>query len=336
MVLDPSYFVEQLQPLLRVEHQQDMPNQLGDLAELALWVLRIVLQVHLLHFVPPSDSPQRDWERLPGEVHGVRPERVDLVSAAGPGSAPPRLLSRYRPAERRAGTRPVMLIHGYGASGSTFAHKSIPANLVHSLLEAGRDVWVLELRTSIGFAGRPRAYWSFDEVAEADIPDALRTVQAAYATPDDAAPVQVDVVAHCIGAAMFSVAVLRSPDLHASIGAVVLSQVGPLLRATAFNRFRGYVAGYLQQFIGTDEFDTRPASTACSRPFPTPTTTARPSACARRRASRPCGTGPTPSSARPCGCTTSARTRSVRSIRFMASSSCAAWPRSAATPARRC
>jgi len=265
MVLDPSYFVEQLQPLLRVEHQQDMPNQLGDLAELALWVLRIVLQVHLLHFVPPPDSPQNDLERLPGEVYGVRPERVELVSAGGPGSTPPRLLSRYRPAERRAGTRPVMLIHGYGASGSTFAHKSIPGNLVQSLLEAGREVWVLELRTSIGFTGRPRAYWSFDEVAEADIPDALRTVQAAYTTPDDAAPVQVDVVAHCIGAAMFSVAVLRSPSLHASIGAVVLSQVGPLLRATAFNRFRGYVAGYLQQFIGTDEFDTRPTLTRMKR-----------------------------------------------------------------------
>jgi len=265
MVLDPSYFVEQLQPLLRVEHQQDIPNQLGDLAELALWVLRIVLQVHLLHFVPPPDSPQRDWERLPGEVHGVWPERVELATAGGPGSAPPRLLSRYRPRVRRAGSRPVMLIHGYGASGSTFAHKSIPGNLVHSLLEAGREVWVLELRTSIGFAGRPRAYWSFDDVAEADIPDALRTVQAAYATPDDAAPVQVDVVAHCIGAAMFSVAVLRTPGLHASLGAVVLSQVGPLLRATAFNRFRGYVAGYLQQFIGTDEFDTRPTLTRMKR-----------------------------------------------------------------------
>ncbi|SDH73333.1 alkaline phosphatase D family protein [Variovorax sp. OV700] len=265
LVLDPSYFVEQLQPLLRVEHQQDMPNQLGDLAELALWVLRIVLQVHLLHFVPPPDSPQNDLERLPGEVLGVWPERIDLVSAAGPGSAPPRLLSRYRPPKPRAGTRPVMLIHGYGASGSTFAHKSIPGNLVHSLLAAGREVWVLDLRTSIGFAGRPRGYWSFDEVAEADIPDALHTVQAAYATPDDAAPVQVDVVAHCIGAAMFSVAVLRSPSLHASIGAVVLSQVGPLLRATAFNRFRGYVAGYLQQFIGTDEFDTRPALTPMKR-----------------------------------------------------------------------
>lgn len=265
LVLDPSYFVEQLQPLLRVEHQQDMPNQLGDLAELALWVLRIVLQVHLLHFVPPPDSPQRDWERLPGEVNGVRPEPVELATAAGPSSAPPRLLSRYRPPARRAGTRPVMLIHGYGASGSTFAHRSIPGNLVHSLLAAGREVWVLDLRTSIGFPNRPRPYWSFDEVAETDIPDALRTVQAAYATPDEAAPVQVDVVAHCIGAAMFSVAVLRLPGLHASIGAVVLSQVGPLLRATAFNRFRGYVAGYLQQFIGIDEFDTRPAFTRMKR-----------------------------------------------------------------------
>ncbi|RUR69352.1 hypothetical protein EJP67_20040 [Variovorax guangxiensis] len=265
MVLDPSYFVEKLQPLLRVEHQQDMPNQLGDLAELALWVLRIVLHIHLLHFVPPPDSPKRDWERLPGEVHGIRPEPVELDTAAGPGSAPPRLLSRYRPPARRAGTRPVMLIHGYGASGSTFAHKSIPGNLVHSLLAAGREVWVLDLRTSIGFSCRPRPYWSFDEVAQADIPDALRTVQAAYATPDEAAPVQVDVVAHCIGAAMFSVAVLRLPELHASIGAVVLSQVGPLLRATAFNRFRGYVAGYLQQFIGIDEFDTRPVLTHMKR-----------------------------------------------------------------------
>lgn len=265
LVLDPSYFVEKLQPLLRIEHQQDMPNQLADLAELALWVLRIVLHVHLLHFVPPPDSPQRDWERLPGEVHGVRPEPVALNTSAGPGSAPPRLLSRYRPPLRRAGTRPVMLIHGYGASGSTFAHKSIPGNLVHSLLAAGREVWVLDLRTSIGFPYRPRAYWSFDEVAEADIPDALRTVQAACATPGEAAPVQVDVVAHCIGAAMFSVAVLRLPGLHASIGAVVLSQVGPLLRATAFNRFRGYVAGYLQQFVGIDEFDTRPALTRMKR-----------------------------------------------------------------------
>ncbi|WP_395316843.1 alkaline phosphatase D family protein [Variovorax sp. UC74_104] len=265
MVLDPSYFVEKLQPLLRVEHQQDMPNQLGDLAELALWVLRIVLHVHLLDFVPPPDSPRRDWERLPGEVFGVRPEPVELDAAAGPGSAPPRLLSRYRPPVRRAGTRPVMLIHGYGASGSTFAHRSIPGNLVHSLLAAGREVWVLDLRTSIGFSNRPRPYWSFDEVAETDIPDALRTVQAAYAMPDEAEPVQIDVVAHCIGAAMFSVAVLRLPGLHASIGAVVLSQVGPLLRATAFNRFRGYVAGYLQQFIGVDEFDTRPALTHMKR-----------------------------------------------------------------------
>jgi len=265
MVLDPSYFVEQLQPLLRVEHQQDMPNQLGDLAELALWVLRMVLQIHLLSFVPPPDSPLHDWERLPGEVNGVQPEPVDIAAVAGTPGTPPRLLSRYRPPVRRAGTRPVMLIHGYGASGSTFAHRSIPGNLVHTLLEAGREVWVLDLRTSIGFPGRPRAYWSFDEVAEADIPDALRTVQAAYPMPAGAAPVQVDVVAHCIGAAMFSAAVLRLPGLHASIGAVVLSQVGPLLRATAFNRFRGYVAGYLQQFIGVDEFDTRPALTPMKR-----------------------------------------------------------------------
>ncbi|MDM0057750.1 alpha/beta fold hydrolase [Variovorax fucosicus] len=271
LVLDPSYFVEKLQPLLRIEQQEDQPNQLGDLIELALWVLRVVLQIHLLDFLPPPDQNKRVDQRLPGAVGAVEPVRFPVEPAAAAAAAavadarPPvqRLLSRYRPPLRRTGTRPVLLIHGYGASGSTFAHESIPGNLVAALLDAGRDVWVLDLRTSIGFTG-PRRYWSFDEVAMADIPDAIETLRRAYADSGDG---KVDVVAHCIGAAMFSVAVLRSPDLHERIGAVVLSQVGPLLRATGFNRFRGFVASYLQQYIGVEQFDTRPAGLSPSMSF---------------------------------------------------------------------
>ncbi|MGJ7496447.1 alpha/beta fold hydrolase [Variovorax sp. RT4R15] len=265
LVLDPSYFVEKLQPLLRVERQEDQPNQLGDLIELALWVLRTVLQIHLLDFLPPLDQSKRVDQRLPGAVGAVVPDRLPVEPAAAAYAGPPaqRLLSRYRPPSRRAGTRPVLLIHGYGASGSTFAHESIPGNLVAALLGAGREVWVLDLRTSIGFTG-PRRYWSFDEVAMADIPDAIETLRRAYADSGDG---KVDVVAHCIGAAMFSVAVLRSPDLHQRIGAVVLSQVGPLVRATGFNRFRGFVASYLQQYIGVEQFDTRPAGLGASMSF---------------------------------------------------------------------
>lgn len=260
LALDPSYFVEKMVPLLQVERQQDQPNQLGDLAELALWVLRVVLRIHLLNFLPPADDFNKSQQRLPGTVAGVEPEVIDVQPAlpGHPGlkNLPRRLLSRYRRGDAKARARPVLLIHGFGAGGSTFAHPSIDPNLVGTLLAAGREVWVLDLRTSIGLD--QRVYWSFDEVAMGDIPQAVEQVLALSQPPDG----KLDVVAHCIGAAMLSVAVLRSPELHRKIGALVLSQVGPLLRASAFNRFRAFIAGYLQQFVGALQFDTRPADSS--------------------------------------------------------------------------
>jgi hypothetical protein len=150
----------------------------------------------------------------------------------------------------------VLLIHGYGASGTTFTHPSIPVSLTQFLVGHGREAWVLDLRTSIGNEpddpDQPRdGPWPFDAVAGEDIPLALETVAVA------AAGRPVDVVAHCIGAAMFSVAALDRPQMRRHLGAVVLSQVGPLLRMSPANRLRGFIASYLEQFIGAEEFDVR-------------------------------------------------------------------------------
>ena len=267
LALDPAYFVERSAPLLSVEAQQDQPNALADLAELGLWVLRIVLRIHLLGFLPPTDATHGSASRLPGPLAGVEPEKIEVAIDERAGTAEPFgsrhaparfLLSRYAPTSPARGTRPVLLIHGYGAGGSTFAHPSIGVNLVQALLAAGRETWVLDLRTSIGL--EQRRYWSFDEVATQDIAAAFAEMlkRMGRSDGDGDGTARIDVVAHCVGAAMFSVAVLSSPDLHRHVGAVVLSQVGPLLRMTAFNRFRGYVSSYLRQFIGTDQFDSKP------------------------------------------------------------------------------
>ncbi len=254
--VDPSFFVEQIQPLLAVESQQDMPNQLGDLVELGLWLLRVVLYIHGPDFLPPFAAHATKSMRLPGVVGGVAPEYVPMAERDNAASGPQRRLVRYASPAPRPGLRPVLLIHGFGASGSTFTHPAIGTNnLAGALLDAGREVWVIDLRTSIGFTPRPGdPFHSFDEVAATDIPDALHTV--ARATRARGSDGRVDVVAHCIGAAMFSVGVLRSPDLHLSIGAVVLSQVGLLPRASALNRLRAFVASYLQKYLQVERFDT--------------------------------------------------------------------------------
>jgi cholesterol oxidase len=240
-------------PLLTVLRQSSAPDALADLAALALYLLRIQLRHKFEGLVPHDDYDDaliaaNLGERLPGVLDGQAPE----VLRVGPHGA---RLSRYAPTGD-AGGRPVLLIHGYGASGSSFAHPAIGINLVRFLLREGREAWVLDLRTSIGNEpddpAQPRGGpWTFDEVAHEDIPAALAIVAAQTRAE------RVDVIAHCIGAAMFTVAALDDKQMHTQVGAVVLSQVAPLLRMSPMNRLRGYLASYLEAWIGSEEFDVR-------------------------------------------------------------------------------
>lgn len=246
LALDLGDLASRREMLLRVMEQRDQPTAIADLLGLALFIGRIVLATHLLHFLPPDDGPDHSNERLPGRLAGLTLCREPLANADGA------MLTRYRSATARDGLAPVMLIHGLSAAGSTFAHPSIPHNLVSYLaLEKGRDVWVLELRSSAALEPR-RGPFRFEEVALGDIPVAVQRIVELTAAA------KVDVVAHCIGSAMFCMAVLQDDHLHEKIGRVVLSQVGPLLRLSPFNRLRGFLASFLQQFLGVDSFDVRP------------------------------------------------------------------------------
>ena len=253
LTLDTDFLVEEDAPLLRVVGQQDQPTALLDVAGLGACLARVMLNIHLWTFRKPDPPRARTPQRLPGTVAGLPdPQVTDVAVDQLPDGTPVYArLTRYQ----RAGTTlpAVLLIHGYSTSGTSFSHPKVNPNLAAYLWERGRDVWVLDLRTSSGmpFATRP---WSFEDVALADIPAAIDHV--CRATGQE----QLDVMAHCMGAAMTGMAVLAQLKpgarfnrerelLPLRIRRLVLSQVGPLVVFTQANVFRAYLMSYVRNLL---------------------------------------------------------------------------------------
>jgi choline dehydrogenase-like flavoprotein/pimeloyl-ACP methyl ester carboxylesterase len=255
--LDLEDLAQRRDPLLRIKRLSSMPDALDDLAALALYVLRRTSFQLLMSIRKALRLPKAEHHlarRWPGRVDGVEPEirrlcsgaRVARYARAGNGNSAP-------------GLPPVLLIHGLGTSGASFTDESLPDGLAATLLKASREVWVLDVRSSVGneYARHGLEYqealrWTVDGIARADLPAAVDVVhEAAGGRP-------IDVVAHCMGAVMFCLAALGGDEMKGKLRAVVLSQVGPLIRFSPFNRLRGYIASYLQQFLRVETFDTYP------------------------------------------------------------------------------
>jgi pimeloyl-ACP methyl ester carboxylesterase len=172
-------------------------------------------------------------------------------------------LTRYRPRHclEPGDAPPVAMIHGYSASGTTFAHHAVRPNLAGHFSGLRRDVWILDLRTSSGMP-TARQPWKFEDAALADLPAAFDHIRRATGSE------RIDVIAHCVGAAMFSMAVLAPPApgepfyaereaLPRWIRKAVLSQVGPAIEMTAANIFRAYAMSYLRHFLPFADYDFR-------------------------------------------------------------------------------
>ncbi len=216
LCLDLADLARQGQPLLRLVGQQDQPSALADLAALAAYLARILVRGHLWSFRLPDPPLPRLPQRLPGAVPGAPPPQVQELVVAwlpppdgpvpGPGQGGPTpvhiRLTRYRPADADASRPPVLMIHGYSASGTTFAHPSVRPGLVpHLCGEHRRDVWLLDLRSSCGMPAATHD-WAFEDMGCEDIPLAVHHVCQATGAE------QVDVVAHCMGAAMLFMGLL--------------------------------------------------------------------------------------------------------------------------------
>lgn len=272
LALNPRYLARQAVPLFRVVQQQDHVAALADLLSFVLYAMRVVLQVHALSFRKPDVPSSRPAERLPGYLPGLPPPQIDWLAVGKPGDAPVHIrLARYHDALKlqakgASGARPVVLIHGYSASGTTFAHPAVPHGLVQTLCSLGRDVWVLDLRSSAGMP-TARGQWAFEKMAQYDIPIAIEHVLAVTQAK------KVDVVAHCMGSAMLGMALLAFMDrhrhrdakentLHQKIGRLVMSQVGPVMVLSPANVLRAYLMRYVRQYLPLQDYEFSPKSQA--------------------------------------------------------------------------
>lgn len=269
--LDCRFIVKQGVPLLRIIRQENQVVALAEFASFALCWLRMLASIHLWSFRAPDRPAPREPRLLPGPIAGLPPPRhVELPLEDGNSPIPAFVrLTRYA----NPGCPPVALVHGYSASGSTFTHEAIPQPLARHLWNSGRDVWVLDLRTSAGMP-TARQPWHFEDAAFADLPRALAHIR-------EVTQQRVGVFAHCIGAVMLGMALLTDPKdisrfeqaaddrptpkrwtaelaaLQDNIDRIVLSQKGPVLVYCDDNVLRAYFMRLLRRLVFPDDYQFR-------------------------------------------------------------------------------
>lgn len=280
LTVDGRFMARQALPLARIVQQENQVHALAELASFVLYFARLILSIHLWSFRAPDTMPLRTRNLLPGPIGAVLPEVTEIELDPPLQGMPVRVrLSRYRPdpAIQRS-LPPLVLIHGYSASGSTFTHESIPVPMAKYFRDRGRDIWVLDLRTSPAMDSAVLP-WNFEDAALADIPVAIAHILKSSGSK------QVDVFAHCIGAVMLSMALLTDVGdgrqmnqinavegaggvqarryrrelvaLKGSIRKIVLSQKGPALVYSDGNVLRGYLMRYLRSLVLPQNYQFR-------------------------------------------------------------------------------
>jgi len=254
-------------PLLRIVKQQNQVDALTDLISLAMYLARLLLHIHIWTFRKPDAPKPRIVDRLPGAIEGLPPPTIEWLALQPPRKRlEVRLrLTRYAAATPARPVRPVLLIHGYSASGTTFAHPSVRPGLAEYLHGKGHDVWIVDLRTSAGLPETAKMGWAFEDAAYADIPLAVDHILRKTGSP------KLDIVAHCMGAAMTWMALLgpgpmppardcyrkQRKALPLRVRKLVASQVGPVNIFSPDNTLRAYVMRYIKLFTPLTDYRFR-------------------------------------------------------------------------------
>lgn len=253
VTLQPEFLAKEGIPLLHVVKQDNSVNTLLDLMSLGGYVARMLLSIHSLTFRLPDTYRQAPMSRLPKRIPRV-PNFEQIRLHDHENKELPALLTRYEV----KGGQPVLMMHGYSASGTTFTHETLPEPFARYLFKKGYDVWILDARTSSGLPTAEKD-WAFEEVGEEDIPAAIQHVYREVnlnVSPKNKQKVKI--VAHCMGAAMFSMAVLRDNNgIEGMIDRVAMTQVGPGVVVSPGNIFRAYMLRYFKQFLNLERFDFR-------------------------------------------------------------------------------
>ena len=257
--LDVHYLARIGAPLFRITRERNGVSALGDLVTFLGYFVRLLLGLHIWSFrAPDKDTdPANDVLNLlpprtlslPGggsvdaedrSPISIAPERPD--GGDGQPKVPGYVLLTHYP-HPNTSKRPLVMFHGYSAGGTTFAHHAVNPNFASHFWKKGRDVWIADLRTSSGQPATAKEPWSFDQIGSTDVPEVLKTV-AAYSVDG-----KVDVIAHCMGTVVFSIAVLGGHVDPSLIDRAAFTQVGPLVVFSPANIFRAYAMRYFIDFL---------------------------------------------------------------------------------------
>jgi cholesterol oxidase len=264
--VQPAYFAAKRLPLMRVVAQQDQPSALIDLMAFGAYLARVMLNIHIWslrkpddHYVTPA-PPQRlpgRLSRLPSWLSALPRPDVHQFKPDGANDDAEIRLTAYRQPRSDRSRGPVLMIHGYSASGTSFAHKLLRPSLAAHLWDQGFEPWVLDLRSSSGMPSADRPY-TFEEIALADIPAALHKVCQATGQA------QVDVITHCMGSAMLAMTLQSTtpsgPQAAARIRRWVMSQFGPRMRFSPANLLRAYLISYFREALPDYRYSLKPGN----------------------------------------------------------------------------
>lgn len=178
-----------------------------------------------------------DHYARPREKRALRvpaPESHDLETGDG---------VRVRLTRYQGGVKgPVILAPGFGMSSLSFTIDTIPENLVECLWKKGYDVWVFDYRASPDLEAS-RTQFTIDDIAAHDWPAAVKRV---HSTTGKAA----QVVAHCVGAMSFVMAMLDG-RLDGLVRFAVCSQLGAHPTGGLLNELKaGVHLGTFLSFFG--------------------------------------------------------------------------------------
>ncbi len=276
LTLDTQYLARIGVPLIKLVKQRDGVAALADIAGFAAYFLRLLMHIHIWSFRQPDMPKPRKTNLLAGEIEGISKPivfpliKVDTIKGndvSGYKDGEPvyiRLIC-YKQKRPIQNPRPILMIHGYSVSSNSFAHPSVKNGLAEYFYDKDkRDVWLVDLRTSSGLK-TARYPWKFEDVAEKDIEEAVDFIYEHYQEECEGKH-KIDVLAHCMGTVMFSMAVLNSQKINPEserddkdpkfykkrIRRVVFSQVTPALKLSPDNQLRALLANYFKELLPDD------------------------------------------------------------------------------------
>ncbi|WP_171013520.1 alpha/beta fold hydrolase [Chitinivorax sp. B] len=245
------------QHALQVTAARNTPVAMSALLQASHLLMRIMFATHFWTFrglryrALRSSHPARIQSLLLRNGQHIDPVRhtLHVPRQAGDDTSLPLSLTCYLPASRHPLHPPILLTHGLAHGGEIFTTHHSPCAMAAWFAEQGRVVWVFDHRYSNRTMGVGQLAGSLDELAQFDLPAAVRFVYEQHESQP------IDLFAHCIGAAGVTMAVLNGRiwdtcKQQSMIGKLALHAVPPWPQPSTGNRIMAALLQYVDELLG--------------------------------------------------------------------------------------